>query len=199
MRRDDRRQRARAAPANGTAADATAQQGAVGAGDGAQWHVNVGDNDQRTLTLSELVDAYNAGVVTQDTFIWCDGMDDWRPLAEVEAVVAALHASANQIALGTPGRVRAAGARRIRSAGSSGPGVRAPAAPAYEPPPAYEAPAAVRRTCLRRARGRAEARRGRQARGARARSLRDERGRGAADERAGGARRPWHRPPAATG
>jgi predicted Zn finger-like uncharacterized protein len=123
------------ASANGTA-DTTAQQGTVGSGD-AQWHVNVGDNDQRTLTLGELVDAYNAGVVTQETFIWCDGMDDWRPLAEVDAVVAALHASANQIALGTPGAFEPMGAGAYE----------APAAGNYEPPPAaepppYEAPAA---------------------------------------------------------
>jgi predicted Zn finger-like uncharacterized protein len=85
-----------AAGTNGTTADA-------GAAGGAQWHVNIGDNDQRTMTMPELVDAYNAGVVTQDTFIWTDGMDDWKPLAEVEPVVSALHASASQMAVGTPG------------------------------------------------------------------------------------------------
>jgi predicted Zn finger-like uncharacterized protein len=60
----------------------------------ATWHVNVAENDQRTMSLAEVVDAYNSGVVTQDTFIWTDGMEDWKPLAEVEAVVAALHQSA---------------------------------------------------------------------------------------------------------
>ena len=46
------------------------------------------------MTLAELVEAYNAGVVAQDTFIWTDGMDDWKPLSEVETVVTALHAGA---------------------------------------------------------------------------------------------------------
>jgi predicted Zn finger-like uncharacterized protein len=55
------------------------------------WHVNVSDNDQRTMTLSELVDAYNASTITQETFIWIEGMEDWKPLKDVEAVVAALH------------------------------------------------------------------------------------------------------------
>jgi predicted Zn finger-like uncharacterized protein len=131
------------ASANGTAADSTAQQGAVGAGDTTQWHVNVSDTDQRTLTLSELVDAYNAGVVTQDTFIWCDGMDDWRPLAEVEAVVSALHASANQIALGTPGAFEPQAAAAYEAPAPTP--AYEPPAPAYEPPepePAYAAPAA---------------------------------------------------------
>jgi predicted Zn finger-like uncharacterized protein len=118
------------ATTNGTGADATAQQSA-GGGDGAQWHVNVADNDQRTLTMAELVDAYNTGVITQDTFIWTDGMDDWKPLAEVEAVVSALHASANQISVGTPGAFEPQAAAQYEQH----------AAPAAAP--AYEAPAAA--------------------------------------------------------
>src|SRR5579884_3420328 len=62
---------------NGTDGAAGATNGAAaadgGAGASAQWHVNIADNDQRTMTMPELVDAYNAGVVTQDTFIWTDG------------------------------------------------------------------------------------------------------------------------------
>src|SRR5579862_6011419 len=82
------------AAANGSAAavgPATATAG--GEAEGAQWHVNVGEGEPRTMTLSELVDAYNSGAVGQDTFIWTDGMDDWKPLSDVEAVVAALHAA----------------------------------------------------------------------------------------------------------
>jgi len=60
------------------------------------WHVNIADNEQRTMSLGDLVQAYNEGVVTQDTFIWTEGMDDWKTLKEVEAVVAALHDSAKQ-------------------------------------------------------------------------------------------------------
>jgi len=131
-----------AATTNGTnGAEAGASHGGVVAGDTTQWHVNVAENDQRTLTIGELIDAYNSGVVTQDTFIWTDGMDDWKPLAEVEAVVSALHASANQIAIGTPGAFepQAAAAYEQQAA--------AQLAPPQEPPPyeapAYEAPAPV--------------------------------------------------------
>ena len=63
---------------------------------GAAWHVNLSENDQRTMSLPELLDAYQSSVVTPETFIWTDGMDDWRPLGEVEAVVSALHAHAQQ-------------------------------------------------------------------------------------------------------
>ncbi len=55
----------------------------------AQWHVNVADNDQRTMSLAELVDAFQTGLVNTDTFVWTEGMDDWKVLSEVEAVVGA--------------------------------------------------------------------------------------------------------------
>jgi predicted Zn finger-like uncharacterized protein len=141
------------ASANGTAgADTTAQQGAApgAAGDAAQWHVNVADNDQRNMTMAELVDAYNTGVVTQDTFIWTDGMDDWKPLAEVEAVVAALHASASQMAAaaGAPAGYEAQQGGGGGYDAPHGGGYDAPHGGGYDAPqaaaqPAYEAPAAA--------------------------------------------------------
>ncbi len=82
-----------AATTNGSGA-AAGSSSATAEGDG-QWHVNVGEGEPRTMSISELVDAYNAGVVGQDTFIWTDGMDDWKPLSDVEAVVSALHAGAH--------------------------------------------------------------------------------------------------------
>jgi predicted Zn finger-like uncharacterized protein len=86
------------AQGNGAGANGTASRGpappAAFAGDDVQWHVNLGEGDPRTMSLRELIDAYNTSVVTQETFIWTDGMDDWKPLSEVESVVAALHADA---------------------------------------------------------------------------------------------------------
>jgi predicted Zn finger-like uncharacterized protein len=118
----------------GAATNGAPDAGAGAAAGDAQWHVNVTDTDQRTMTMAELVDAYNAGVVTQETFIWTDGMDDWKPLAEVEPVVSALHASAGQMAVGTPGAFETPGPAAYEPA---------PEPAAYEPPaPAYEAPAA---------------------------------------------------------
>lgn len=58
------------------------------------WHVNVAEDDQRTMTLAEVVAAYGSGVITQETFMWTEGMDDWKPLGEVESVVLALHEAA---------------------------------------------------------------------------------------------------------
>jgi predicted Zn finger-like uncharacterized protein len=57
-------------------------------GGGDQWTVNVADGDQRTMTDGEIVDAYHAGVVTDETFCWKDGMGDWLALREIEQLYA---------------------------------------------------------------------------------------------------------------
>jgi predicted Zn finger-like uncharacterized protein len=62
--------------------------------DAQPWHVNVAEDDQRTMALAEVVAAYGSGVITQETFIWTEGMEDWKPLGEVESVVLALHEAA---------------------------------------------------------------------------------------------------------
>jgi predicted Zn finger-like uncharacterized protein len=58
---------------------------------GLQFTVDFGEGDQRTMTVPEIVTAYNAGQITQDTYLWADGFADWKPLGEVEEVVAALN------------------------------------------------------------------------------------------------------------
>ena len=118
------------ASANGTSAappPATATEGGGEAG-GAEWHVSVADNDQRTMALAELVTAYNAGVVAQDTFVWTEGMSDWKPLGEVDAVVSALHSAAEQ-------------SPPAAAAVAFDPGL--PAQPVAAQSPVYEAPAAA--------------------------------------------------------
>lgn len=59
---------------------------------GASYLVNVADSDQRSMTLPEIVAAYQSGTVTADTYVWADGMGDWQPLGQVEAIVGALNA-----------------------------------------------------------------------------------------------------------
>lgn len=58
--------------------------------DGTSYMVNVGEGDQRTMSLGEIVAAYQSQVVTADTYVWADGMTDWLPLGQVEAIVSAL-------------------------------------------------------------------------------------------------------------
>jgi predicted Zn finger-like uncharacterized protein len=120
------------APATATRGSDTAKGSAAG-GDAGEWHVSIADNDQRTMSLAELVNGYNAGVVAHDTFVWTEGMQDWKALSEVDEVVTALHAAA-----GAPPAVAVGGY-------SYNPPVAAVASPAYEPAapaPVYERTAA---------------------------------------------------------
>ncbi len=112
-------------------------------GDDVQWHVNLGgETDPRTMSVRELIDSYNTGGITQDTFIWTDGMDDWKPLSEVEAVVAALHADA------AGGEAAPASGYEVGpSSMHVEPPAPAPQEPAYQASeavaPGYEAPTAI--------------------------------------------------------
>jgi predicted Zn finger-like uncharacterized protein len=110
-----------------------ASAGAGVEADSTQWHVNVGDADPRTMTLAELIEAYNAGTVAQDTFIWTDGMDDWKPLSDVEAVVSALHLGAE--AAGTNGPAEAAYQAPVASFDEAPAYAAAQAAPEPAPEP----------------------------------------------------------------
>jgi hypothetical protein len=60
---------------------------------GEQWTVNVADGDQRAMTTAELADAFRAGVVTDETYCWKDGMGDWLPLREIDGLHAAVSAA----------------------------------------------------------------------------------------------------------
>jgi predicted Zn finger-like uncharacterized protein len=56
-------------------------------GDAAEgWTVNVAEGDQRTMSNDELVAAYRAGTVDDETYCWKDGMDDWLPIREIAAL-----------------------------------------------------------------------------------------------------------------
>jgi predicted Zn finger-like uncharacterized protein len=57
-----------------------AQQG------GEPWTVNVADGDQRTMTTHEIVDAFQQGVVNDETYCWKDGMADWLPLRDIPEI-----------------------------------------------------------------------------------------------------------------
>jgi predicted Zn finger-like uncharacterized protein len=59
-----------------------------------EFTVDFGEGDQRTMTVTEIVAAYNASQITQDTYLWAEGFADWKPLSEVEEVVAALNSGA---------------------------------------------------------------------------------------------------------
>ena len=51
-----------------------AAPGAAGAG---AWSVNLSDTDQRNMTTDEIIAGWKSGLVTNDAFVWKDGMGDW--------------------------------------------------------------------------------------------------------------------------
>ena len=88
---------------NGTAAGATngsspspaksaAGPGPKPAAEATPWHVNVAENDQRTMSLAELVDAHASGLVTHDTFVWIESLAKQVALADVRANRATVYA-----------------------------------------------------------------------------------------------------------
>lgn len=54
------------------------------------WSVNLSDDDSRDMTTDELVQGWKDGLVTQDAYVWKDGMGDWKPILEVPELKAKL-------------------------------------------------------------------------------------------------------------
>jgi predicted Zn finger-like uncharacterized protein len=69
-----------------------------GGGAGTVYSVDLADNDQRNMSVAELVAAYNSSQITAETYVWAEGFDDWKPLGEVGEIVEALHAASSPAA-----------------------------------------------------------------------------------------------------
>jgi predicted Zn finger-like uncharacterized protein len=63
-------------------ASAAADAGDAGSPPPGSFLVNVADGDQRTMTAAEIADAYRGGTITDDTYVWADGMADWQTVLE---------------------------------------------------------------------------------------------------------------------
>jgi predicted Zn finger-like uncharacterized protein len=91
------------------------------------WTVNLSDTEQRTMTTDEIVTGYHAGTVTEDAFVWKEGMDDWVPLLEQPDLRSAIEAYGTAAPAAQPAAAQPA----------------APAAPAFPAPPADPSPYAA--------------------------------------------------------
>lgn len=54
------------------------------------WTVNLSETEQGDMTDEEIVAGWQAGVVTEEAYVWREGMDDWRPILEVPELVSLL-------------------------------------------------------------------------------------------------------------
>ncbi len=86
--------------------------------------VNVNDGDQRTMTLAEVIGAYQSGVVNAETYVWADGMADWQPLSENDAINNALGGGTNGHATPSPAASVAPVSEPPRARESSRPAAR---------------------------------------------------------------------------
>jgi predicted Zn finger-like uncharacterized protein len=68
---------------------------------GTEYSVDMGEGDQRTMSLADIVAAYNAGQITGETYVWADGFADWKPLSDVQDIVEALHSPSTTTARGS--------------------------------------------------------------------------------------------------
>ncbi|MBK7579392.1 MAG: zinc-ribbon domain-containing protein [Myxococcales bacterium] len=75
--------------------EAAADEPAQAAGSPEAWSVNLSDTDQRSMTTEEIVQAWNAGQMPADAFVWKEGMGDWVPLASAPELSVYLSAPAH--------------------------------------------------------------------------------------------------------
>ena len=112
--------------------NASGEAPAADAGDGGLvYTVSVSDGDQRTMSLAEIVTAYNGGEITGDTYVWADGMDDWLPLSGVPSVIEALNGEASPEASRAASR-KDRGSKAFDLFGGDGGAPPAAAEPTYE-------------------------------------------------------------------
>ncbi|WP_441290521.1 zinc-ribbon domain-containing protein [Sorangium sp. KYC3313] len=108
------------------------------------WTVNVAEGDERTMTTAELVAEYARGGLSNDTYVWKDGMGDWLPIASVPELKERF--SSQEDAAPAPAAAAAAPAAAASAiatpmpAAAAAPAAAAPAA-AAAPPAAVSAPA----------------------------------------------------------
>lgn len=79
------------------------------------WTVNLSDEDQLDMTEAELLAGWRDGRVTEDAYVWREGMEEWLPIMESTLAPAIRGLGAKAPAAETPAAV-AAPAREVASA-----------------------------------------------------------------------------------
>ncbi|WP_437316146.1 zinc-ribbon domain-containing protein [Sorangium sp. So ce385] len=98
-----------------------------------EWTVNVAEGDERTMTTAQLVTEYARGALSNDTYVWKEGMSDWLPIASVPELKERF--SSREDAAPAADAATAAVATPAPAAAAAAPAAAAPA-PAVAPAPA---------------------------------------------------------------
>lgn len=72
--------------------------GGVAVPGGDEWTVNVAEGDERTMTTTQLAQEYARGALSNDTYVWKEGMSDWLPIANVPELKQYVSAQASSAA-----------------------------------------------------------------------------------------------------
>lgn len=59
-----------------------------------EYSVDMGDNDQRTMDVAQLGQAIAQGAITEDTYVWKDGMADWQRIGDLPELLSQIGGSA---------------------------------------------------------------------------------------------------------
>ncbi len=97
--------------------DGAAAAPAVDAGDGGggigpgEYSVDFGDNDQRTMTAEEIVQALRIGDLSPEMYVWAEGMSDWTPIGDVPELSTGMNAPAPVVPAAPRAAARTGGGR----------------------------------------------------------------------------------------
>src|SRR5690606_6753020 len=56
------------------------------------WTVNLSDDEQLDMTEAEVLDGWRQGRITDDAYVWREGMDEWMPILDAPALGDAIRA-----------------------------------------------------------------------------------------------------------
>ena len=90
-----------------------------------EWWVNLDESDEQSMTVAQIVSGWTSGTITDDAYVWRDGMEDWLPVLEVPSLKAAIDASGKG---GTPSKPPSVRLGSPLGAGAAPQGAPAPAA-----------------------------------------------------------------------
>jgi predicted Zn finger-like uncharacterized protein len=81
---------------DGISEEAPADPDASGSSTEELWYYAVGQDRQGPVSREELGNLINAGTVSRSTYVWCDGMDDWSLVEQIERLASLMDSPDSQ-------------------------------------------------------------------------------------------------------